>query len=491
MTFILWVDSEPELSAALREGAAGTAPWPARVVRGLDEAWALGPPVVAVQVLRGGGDVAALAQLQRRWPRVPRVALLTQGTAREAARAVNEGQACGLLPPDAESTEVSQVLGELAGQRAASGAFRSAFVESLVDERLKLIAQAKREWEQTFDAFTLPVVVLDASGAVARANRAAAKAAGVPITSVPGRPYARLVYGLDEAPAECPVAKVLAGADEAEAELPGSGGRVLAVRAFRGGAPDRVFCTAEDVTQEKMRLRSSFQTEKMVALGQLAGGVAHEINNPIATILAFTSLLTAEPERTPDDLEALWAIEQSAQRCRRIVDTMLRFSRRETRRQTVDLSEVVREAAALFQIQAKQHPRVEFDLELAEGLPRLSLNVGQLEQVLLNLLQNALQALPSREGRITVSTHLEGPALRLEVRDSGVGIAPAHLARIFDAGFTTKAEGEGTGLGLAIVESIIREHGGRVQVESQPGAGTRVHITLPLPADEQRQGAPA
>lgn len=488
MSFILWVDSRPEETAPLR--ASLGAPWPVRAVSDVDEAWALGTPLVAVQVLREG-SVSGLAQLRQHWPRAPRVALMTQGTAREAARAVNEGQACGLLPPDAEGPEVLQLLEELSGQRAASGTFRTAFVESLVDERMKLITRAKREWEQTFDAFSLPVVVLEKQGRVARANRAAARAAGLPITSVPGRPYAQLVYGAEEPPAGCPIARVLAGAEEAEGELPASGGRVLAVRAYRGDAPDLVFCTAEDVTKEKVRLRSAFQVEKMVALGQLAGGVAHEINNPIATILAFTSLLKADTERSPDDLEALWAIEQSAQRCRRIVDNMLRFSRRETKRQTADLSEVVREAAALFQIQAKQHPRVEFELDLAEQLPRLSLNVAQFEQVLLNLLQNALQALPGREGRIAVTTRLAGSSLRLEVRDTGVGIDAADLARIFDAGYTTKAEGEGTGLGLTIVESIIREHGGRVQVESAPGAGTRVSINLPLPTDQQREGAHA
>jgi two-component system NtrC family sensor kinase len=190
--------------------------------------------------------------------------------------------------------------------------------------------------------------------------------------------------------------------------------------------------------------------------------------------------MRGDPGRTSDDLEALDAIEQAAQRARRIVDSMLRFSRRETSVREVDLSEIVGEAGALFHVQAKQKPRVMFVKELAEGLPKVMLNAGQIEQVVLNLLQNALNALPDAAGTIGVRTEAVAGALRLTVWDTGVGIPPEHLARIFEVGFTTKSEGSGTGFGLAIVSSIVEAHKGVVRVESTVGQGTRFIIDFPL-----------
>ncbi|HEY0883567.1 MAG TPA: ATP-binding protein, partial [Archangium sp.] len=188
-----------------------------------------------------------------------------------------------------------------------------------------------------------------------------------------------------------------------------------------------------------------------------------------------------DADRTKADLEQLSLIEESALRSKRIVDSLLRFSRRSKLedRRPFGLAHCLDETVNLFRAQLKNHPRCTLELALDSSVPRLFGDPSQLGQVLLNLLQNALHAVKG-EGTIHVACGLQDGEPYFAVKDSGTGIAPEHRARLFEPHFTTKAVGEGTGLGLAIAYRIVQDHGGRFVVDSEPGKGSCFKVVLPL-----------
>ena len=261
------------------------------------------------------------------------------------------------------------------------------------------------------------------------------------------------------------------------------GGRLYSVSAYPMPHGDRTVCIYRDVTDEREMTRRLIESEKMAAVGQLAGGVAHEINNPLGGILAFSQLMKRDAGRPADDLESLSLIEESALRCKRIVESLLKFSRRsrDEDRRPFDLSRCCEDATVLFNAQLKASPRAKLELRLACGLPEVHGDPGQVGQVVLNLLQNGLYALPGQQGVLTVETGQELERCFIRVSDTGSGIDAKHLPRIFEPSFTTKPPGEGTGLGLSIAYRIVEDHGGAFHVETEPGQGTRFTVFLPIP----------
>jgi signal transduction histidine kinase len=237
------------------------------------------------------------------------------------------------------------------------------------------------------------------------------------------------------------------------------------------------------LTAETQHLeRSARQAEKLAALGTLAAGLAHELNNPIGVISSRIEimLLDAESRPLPPDVTAdLTVLHRHAQRVARIAHGLLSFARQAPgERGPVDLNHLVEDTLLLVEKQlAKDHIAVK--CSLAPDVPPVLGDANSLQQVLLNLLMNAREALGGR-GEVSVETvaPVEQPgAARLIVRDSGPGISPEALPRIFDPFFTTKAEG--TGLGLSISYGIVRDHQGTIDVQSQAGEGTTFILTFP------------
>jgi signal transduction histidine kinase len=230
--------------------------------------------------------------------------------------------------------------------------------------------------------------------------------------------------------------------------------------------------------------RQIIQTEKLSSLGTLVAGVAHEINNPIGIIANRVEVLRLEHEEQGlDDTlkEDLEVIHRQANRVAQITTALLTYARQSPHERLVlDLNAVVRSALLLWQPQAEQVVRVE--TELTEPLPPLMGNFTQLQQVVINLLSNALDAtLPG--GMIAVSTRSQGhpPAtVELEVTDTGTGIPVEHLSRVFDPFFTTKPPGKGTGLGLSVCFGIVQDHHGSITVDSQAGRGSTFIVMLPV-----------
>jgi PAS domain S-box-containing protein len=253
-----------------------------------------------------------------------------------------------------------------------------------------------------------------------------------------------------------------------------------------------IVCFARDVTGVKETERRIQQTEKLVAIGQLAAGVAHEINNPLGVILCYTDIIkeniraaAAEGGKaTAELLEDITVIDRHAGNCRRIVADLLDFSRtkesgRDTGldRQYLSLNETVANVLSMVNQQfLKKEIRVETELD--NSLPCCLLDDRRMKQVLLNLLMNAAQALGS-QGRIQIRSRAENQTVVLEIEDNGPGIEKGILAKIFDPFFSTKEPGQGTGLGLSVSYGIIHEHDGEITVQSRPGQGTIFTIHLP------------
>jgi signal transduction histidine kinase/FixJ family two-component response regulator len=221
------------------------------------------------------------------------------------------------------------------------------------------------------------------------------------------------------------------------------------------------------------------QSEKLASIGELAAGVAHEINNPLGVMLGFTQVMLKKlPDKDPL-CKPLTSIEREGLRCKKIIQGLLDFSRRSTPTfAPADLNNVVESACQLIEHQIAIN-NVEIVKGYAPNLPQIEADTNQLQQVFVNLIINAYHAMP-KGGQLRVTTRAVGDNVQAIFADSGVGISPENLKRIFDPFFTTKEVGKGTGLGLSVSYGIIESHGGKIEVDSQVGKGTTFVITLPV-----------
>ena len=235
-----------------------------------------------------------------------------------------------------------------------------------------------------------------------------------------------------------------------------------------------------DVTERLQLERIARQSEKMAAVGSLAAGIAHEINNPIGVITSRVELMLMEAREKglpPGVTRDLQVIEKHAGRVAKITQGLLSFSRQAPWKLTdIDVNQVVEEALLLVEKQLTKE-RIVLEKNLAPGLPKIAGSANHLEQVLVNLLTNAREAMVSG-GTLLVESRRGHEMIEIRVSDTGPGIPPEVMARIFDPFFTTKEEG--TGLGLSISYGIVREHGGTITIESRPGGGSTFIIQLPI-----------
>ena len=253
-----------------------------------------------------------------------------------------------------------------------------------------------------------------------------------------------------------------------------------------GGAISHVITIGEDITEWRQAQQRLTETEKLAAVGQLAAGVMHEINNPLATILACSEALAlrtadlAPPDRHGYD-EYLKIIDTEVQRCRRIVESLLDFSRpKRGDMKLTDVNGVVERTLFLLKHHAR-FKRLNVVRELATGLPTVLADHERLIQSFMALMLNAMDAMDSR-GTLTVRSRINPDRrdeILLEFIDTGTGIKREDLPKIFEPFFTTKPQGRGTGLGLSICYGIIAEHRGRIDVESQLGVGSNFRVYLP------------
>jgi len=262
--------------------------------------------------------------------------------------------------------------------------------------------------------------------------------------------------------------------------------KLYTLRQIAGHEPGRCVIELNDITRKVELEEKILQAEKLSSLSFLTAGIAHEINNPLSSILSNVQNLQSGIVPEEDKISLNW-IEQETQRIARIVRELLDFSR-ETRsgESSTDVNECLEDVLRLARYGREPDTGLSIIMKGAENLPGAGISSDELKQVLLNLVQNAIHAVGNR-GTVTVTTSLKNNNIIITVEDDGVGISPDVLGQIFDPFFTTKTNGEGTGLGLSIVYGIMGKNKGHIDVKSREGSGTVVTLSLPagvIPSDE-------
>ena len=226
--------------------------------------------------------------------------------------------------------------------------------------------------------------------------------------------------------------------------------------------------------------RQLMRSEKLAALGRMAAGIAHEINNPLTGVLMYSHLLLDSLPEGDQNWEDADVIVKETTRCRELIRDLLDFSRETIpHKEQVNINEIIIKTISIIEKQV-YFENVEIIKELSEGLPEIMIDINQFEQVLINLALNAVESM-SDGGKLIVRTMaLESTSVIIKVIDTGSGIPEENIDKIFDPFFTTKEVGKGTGLGLAVTYGIIQRHGGQISVESSIGSGTTFTITLPV-----------
>jgi GAF domain-containing protein/signal transduction histidine kinase len=363
-------------------------------------------------------------------------------------------------------------------------------LEAMVEARTHELDEQKRFMEVVLETLPLGLFVLDAELRVISANREGA--ALVPVEPPARQPFAELMPPAKSAAVRSFLEGVVTAREvrHAEEELP-AGGESLTVRLtatpLRAPQATHVLVLVEDITLQKRLERQMVLTERLTTAGRLAAGVAHELNNPLATIAGCAEALK---ERAQDshmrDLDAfkdfpgyLALIEEEAYRCKEITSSLLHFVRDPgSRRAPTDLNVLVDKVLELIGHQSR-YAQSRLERRLDAEMPDVVVNEGQLRQVFLGLASNALDAMDGR-GVLTVTTRRRNAReVEITFADEGPGIPEHILPRVFDPFFTTKPPGQGTGLGLAIAQGIVADHDGRFEVESRVGAGTTFRVILP------------
>ncbi|HTP57683.1 MAG TPA: ATP-binding protein, partial [Spirochaetia bacterium] len=262
-------------------------------------------------------------------------------------------------------------------------------------------------------------------------------------------------------------------------------GRVYEVRLYPFFSPDRgtpeasgcVFMM-DDISAKTELEEKIFHAEKLASISMLSAGMAHEINNPLSSILTNVQNLIDE-EKDPGRSVSLKWIEQETRRIGRIVQELLNFAANDSGHAPgSDVNGVVEEVVRMVGRPLSREGRIRVDTRLAPGLPPSVVSTDELKQVVINLLTNSVQAIEG-PGRVLVATRTSGSNVSLVVSDTGQGIPKDVIPRIFDPFFTTKGNGEGTGLGLSVVYGIIAKYNGAIDVKSRIAKGTRISLSLP------------
>jgi signal transduction histidine kinase len=261
----------------------------------------------------------------------------------------------------------------------------------------------------------------------------------------------------------------------------------IPMRDAETGEVSHVITVGEDITVRVEAIHAVARADKLAAVGRLAAGVVHEINNPLATISACAEALEGRVDEGAfdnseviEDLnEYLGLIKSEAFRCKSITTGLLDFSRLRTGdRHPLDIAEIIRSSANLVSHQKRgNHINIEF--EIGDDLPLLNADGGQLQQAVIALATNAIDAMADG-GTLTFRAFAEPRRVAIEIEDTVVGIPTEDLSKVFEPFFTTKEVGKGTGLGLAVCYGIITDHGGRLGVRSSVGKGTTFTIYLPI-----------
>jgi len=368
------------------------------------------------------------------------------------------------------------------------------------------ISREKKEWEKTFDAITDMVWIEDGGQRVIRANQTLLAKTGFSSVEIAGKWCWQILDKVGVGAVECLCADTISCKRPSFRELKGSGGGIFHFWAYplidEEGRLYAIVHYLKDVTEQKRLEQQLIRSDRLASLGTLVAGIAHEINNPLGIIAGYSEALIdrardkalLDNPAFEDFPEYLDTIHKEIFRCKNILRSLLDFARPShgTFRE-IDINELIKEVILLVNHKAKRlSHRIEFRLN--RDLPKIYADPGSLRQLFMNIIINSIYYTPER-GSITISTgpdwdsQSEAPSpcrIKVSVSDSGAGIPPDILDKVFNPFFTTKPVGEGTGLGLAISHKIVEEHGGTIDVESEVDRGTTFIISLPANARDDK-----
>jgi len=358
------------------------------------------------------------------------------------------------------------------------------------------LRRSEQKYRSIINHATEAIFLLDSAGRVMEWNKAAEHIFGIPRRNALAHRIEDLDLGLQP-----PLTGIIAQAKRMRKKTfsefrmsrdVGSAQLGVAVSTIEPGTGEKAeqigshVVFVRDITSEKQIETRMSETEKMAGIGQLAAGIAHQLNTPLGSILLSAQMLEEDVEEE-DQAEDIRRIIRQTEQCRRIIKGLLNFARPTgSERGRLDLAEVVQETTYLMEKTLKV---ASIDVSIEHDGPAWVIgNRNELEQVFFNLVANAMDAMP-RGGAITVRLdRAVAGEIQVEFADQGEGIAPEHHDRIFLPFFTTKDYGKGTGLGLSIVARIVHEHGGHVEMRSKPGQGTTFILTLPAAREEDPRG---
>ncbi|SMC22411.1 PAS domain S-box-containing protein [Desulfacinum hydrothermale DSM 13146] len=374
--------------------------------------------------------------------------------------------------------------------------FLNRHLEDLVQERTQELARSEGKYRRIFEVSRDMIAVVAADGTILDINPAGCEMLGIPHgvkQRVPDpadlgsffanrRDWDRLRERILR---ECYVS-------DAETRLVAADGREVHVLLSAASECEVTRKTeifhfvVKDISQRKVMQQQLLQADKLASIGQLAAGIAHEINNPLGIILGYTQLLIREEPEGTERLEDLRTIERHTRTCKTIVEDLLSFSRRaHTKKERASLHETIEEVLSVVRHNLELD-QIRLEKDFDRSVPTMVLDRDKMRQVFMNLIMNAKQAI-GKDGLIRVVTRWDSQRgqVRVIVSDNGCGMDPKVVPRIFDPFFTTKSTGEGTGLGLSVSYGIVKNHGGDILVESRLGEGSTFTVVLPVESEDR------
>ena len=348
------------------------------------------------------------------------------------------------------------------------------------------LEEAAREWRTTFDSITDLISIHDKDNRIIRVNKVVADMLHTTPQELIGKSCHEVMRGDQECPANCPHLLALKTGKPSSIEIFNS---KLGLHLQESASPlfnekgeiTGTVLVARDVTQQKRMEEQLTLTDRLASIGELSSGIAHELNNPLTSVIGFSQLLMESD--APDNIkEDLGIVHSEAQRAAAIVKNLLTFARKHAPvKELTNVNSVIEDVLRLRAYEQKVN-NIEVENRLTPNLPEIMIDHFQMQQVFLNIMVNAEFAMMEahHKGKLVVSTEKLGGIVSISFTDDGPGISKENLKHIFDPFFTTKEVGKGTGLGLSICHGIVTEHGGKIYARSEKGQGATFVVELPL-----------
>lgn len=364
----------------------------------------------------------------------------------------------------------------------------AATLRDITDEFLAhaKLARSEARYRHLFEGASDAIMTFDAAGTFTTVNRAGEEISGYQRDELVGESFGPLIPESELERTLTEFRRALSGVTGTFETIfirKDGDHRFISVTYSGVQQGEEVLCIIRDVTEQKQLQQQLIQSEKMAAIGQLVSGVAHELNNPLASVSAFAQLLLADARLPVEHRHSAEVISGETRRAARIVNNLLTFARQHRAEKVpADINGVLENTLELRAYELNVRG-INLVRDYDERVPETMADIHQLQQVFLNIVTNAEQAMESVERRrhqLRVQTRALPNVIRVEFEDSGPGIPAQSLERIFNPFYTTKPTGKGTGLGLSISLGIVHEHGGRVWAENVPNGGSRFCVELPL-----------